>query len=92
MLKPSPGYVLLEPIKEEKKKSVILLPEDDKTESDRGKVIAVGPFIQYADKKVPHDIKKGDTVFYKKYSSNKIKDGDKEYIIVKLEDIFAVRA
>lgn len=83
MIKPLPNYVVLEPYREEKKKSTILLPEDsgDK-KTDKGKVLAVG------EGKTP--IKKGDIVFFKKYSEQKVKHNDQDYLVVKLEDVLAI--
>lgn len=84
MLKPLADYVVLEAVKEDKKKSAILLPETvEKEKSETGKVVAVGTNVK--------DIKKGSVVFYRKYSEHKIKDGDKEFVVVKGEDIFAIR-
>ncbi len=81
MIKPLGEFIVLEPVKEEKKKSAILLPDDDKNESDRGKVIAVGDQVK--------DIKKGDVVFFAKYSDQKIKHEGKDYSVVKHEKILA---
>jgi chaperonin GroES len=83
MLKPLKENVVLETIKEEKKKSAIILPEgSEKERSETGKVVAVGPEVK--------GIKKGDVVFYRKYSEHKLKDGEKEFIVVKAEDILAI--
>lgn len=92
MLKPLNDYVVLEPLKEEKKKGGIILPDTvEKERSEIGKVIAVGSGKSENGKKVSLDIKKGDIVFYRKYSEHKIKDKDKEFVIVKSEDILAIK-
>ena len=84
MLKPLADHVVLEAVKEPAKKSTILLPESvEKEKSEIGRVVAVGPDVK--------NIKKGNIVFYRKYSEHKIKYGDKEFIVVKDEDIFAIR-
>jgi len=83
VLQPLPNYVLLEPYKEQKKKSAIILPDNtDEKKSEKGKVVAIVPNKA--------NIKKGDVVFFKKYSEQKITHQDKEYLIVKYEDILAV--
>ena len=92
MLKPLTDHVILEPLKEQKKKSAIILPDTvEKERSEIGKVVAVGPGKMESSKRIPLDVKKGDVVFYRKYSEHKLKDGDKEYIVVKGEDIIAIK-
>lgn len=92
MIKPLSDHVVLEALKEEKKKSAILLPDSsDKDRSEVGKVVAVGPGKLENGKRSAPEVKKGDVVFYRKYSEHKIKDGDKEFIVVKGEDIFGVK-
>ncbi|OGN27107.1 MAG: co-chaperone GroES [Candidatus Yanofskybacteria bacterium RIFCSPLOWO2_01_FULL_49_17] len=93
MIKPLSDHVVLETVKEEKKKGSIILPETvEKERSEIGKVVAVGQGkLDDNGKRVPIDVKKGDTVFYRKYSEHKIKDGDREYIVIKGEDILAVK-
>jgi len=83
MIKPLPNYVLLEPYKEEKKKSAIILPDNgNEKKTEKGKVLAVN--------ENKSNIKKGDVVFFKKYSEQKVTHQDKEYLLVKYEDILAV--
>ena len=92
MIKPLSDHVVLEPLKEEKKKSGIILPDNvEKERSEIGKVVAVGAGKLENGKRVPLEVKKGDVVFYRKYSEHKIKDGDKEFIVVKGEDIIAIK-
>ena len=92
MIKPLGDHVVLEPLKEEKKKSGIILPDTvEKERSEIGKVVAVGAGKLENGKRVPLEVKKGDVVFYRKYSEHKIKDGDKEFIVVKSEDIIAIK-
>lgn len=101
MIKPLSDHVVLEALKEEKKKGGIIVPDTvDKERSEIGKVLAVGagkfengPSTGSGQaKRIALDVKKGDIVFYKKYSEQKIKDGDKEYIVVKGEDIIAIKS
>ena len=92
MLKPTTDHVIIEAIKEPKKKTAILLPDNaEKEKPGVGKVVAVNPFMLVNGQKATHDIKKGDTVFYKKYSEHKIQEGDREYIVVKFADILAIK-
>jgi len=92
-IKPLSDHILIEPIsQEEKTKSGIFLPETaEKERPEQGKVIAVGPGRRLSSgKRVPMEVKKGDTVLFTKYGPNEIKVGDKEYLIAKEEDILAI--
>ncbi len=84
-VKPLGDNVMVEP-QEAKKKTEqgIYLPDDASKETPQeGKVIAVGD-----DKEIK--VKKGQIVIYKKYGGTDIKINDKNYIILKNEDILAV--
>jgi len=92
-IKPLSDHVLLEPIsQEEKTKAGIFLPQTAEQEKpEQGKVIAVGPGRRLpSGKRIPLEVKKGDTVLFTKYGPNEIKVGDKEYLIAKEEDILAI--
>jgi len=92
-IKPLADYVVLEPVsQEEKTKAGIFLPQTaEKEKPEQGKVIAVGPGKMLSSgKRSPMAVKKGDMVVFTKYSPNEIKVGDKEYLIIKEEDILAV--
>ncbi len=66
---------------ESKTKSGLYLPEAAKEKPKTAKVVAVG-----RDAK---QIKVGDRIIYKSYSSTEVKYGSEEYILVKEEDILA---
>ena len=92
-LKPLSDRIVLEPIsQEEKTKSGIVLPETvDKEDPEQGKVVAVGPGRILADgKRAPMSVKVNDKVVFKKYGPDKVKVGDKEYLVVSEDDILAV--
>ena len=92
MIKPLSDHILLEPLREERKKGGIILPDTiDKERPEKGKIIAVGPGKLNKDgKRVPTEVKKGQTVLFKKYGPDEIKIDDKEYLIAKEEDILAI--
>ena len=92
MIKPLSDHLLLEPLREEKKKGGIILPDTvDKERPEKGKVISVGPGKLNKDgKRVPMEIKKGQVVLFKKYGPDEIKVDDKEYLIAREEDILAI--
>ena len=89
---PLSDHILVEPIREEKKKGGIILPDTvEKERSEKGKVIAVGPGKRdESGKRMPLDTKKGDIVLFTKYSPNEVKVDGKEYLVIKEDDILAV--
>ena len=92
MIKPLSDHLLLEPLREEKKKGGIILPDTvDKERPEKGKVVAVGPGKLDKDgKRIAMEVKKGQTVLFKKYGPDEIKVDDKEYLIAKEDDILAI--
>lgn len=92
MIKPLSDHLLLEPLREEKKKGGIILPDTvDKERPEKGKVVAVGPGrVDKDGKRVPMEVKKGQIVLFKKYGPDEIKVGEKEYLIAREEDILAI--
>lgn len=96
MLRPLSDHVVIEPLKEEKKKGGIILPDTiEKEKSEKGKVVAVGAgkwAISPAGegKRVPLEVKKGDIVLFTKYGPNEVKVDGKEYLIAREEDILAI--
>ncbi len=91
-IKPLSGHILIEPLREDKKKGGIILPETvEKERSERGKVIAVGAGrLDENGKRIAPEVKKGDIVLFTKYGPNEIKMDGKEYLIAKEEDILAI--
>ena len=88
---PLSDHVLIEPLKEEKKKGGIILPDTvDREKQEKGKVIAVGHGKLKDGKRVPMEVKKGDVVVFTKYGPNEIKIDGKEYLIAKEDDILAI--
>lgn len=92
-LKPTAGYVLLEPQEAERKTaSGILLPDTAGEKPQIGKVIAVGGSeITASGKKKSAPVKVGNLVVYKKWGGNEIRVENKDYLFVKFEDILAVK-
>lgn len=84
--------MLIEPLREERKKGGIILPETvDKERPEKGRVVAVGVGrVDDNGKKLPMSVKKGDKVLFTKYGPDEIKVDDKEYLIAKEENILAI--
>ena len=91
-IQPLNDHILVEPIREEKKKGGIILPDTvEKERSEKGKVIAVGPGKRDKDgKRVSVDVKRGDVVLFTKYSPSEVKVDGKEYLVIREDDVLAV--
>ena len=88
---PVAGYLLVEPQQKEKTTaSGIYLPENNQDKPQQGKVIAVGDSIFINDREVVCPCKIGDTVFYKEWGTNEIKDNDEKLFLIKFDDIMAI--
>ena len=91
-LKPTPGYLLIEPLeKEVKTASGIYLPDNAGEKPQMGKVISVGSKTYFENHEIESPAKLGEVVLYKKWGGNEVKVEGKEYMIVKFEDILAVQ-
>ena len=68
----------------------IILPDTAKEKPQEGEILAVGPGrLTDEGKRVPLDVKKGDTVLYAKYGGTELKEGDDELLILSERDILA---
>jgi chaperonin GroES len=75
----------------EKTKGGIVLPDTAKEKPQEGKVVAVGKGRVTDDgKTVPLEVKAGDTILYGKYSGAEVNIDDKDYLIIKEEDVLAI--
>jgi len=90
-LKPLADRVVVKPIERETvSKGGIVLPDTAKEKPQEGKVIAVGEGRLSDDgKRLPMDVKVGDTVIYAKYGGTEIKINDEELVILRESDILA---
>ncbi len=92
-LKPLGDRVVVQPLEqEEKTASGIILPETAKEKPQEGKVLAVGPgkFDEDGEKRLPMDVKVGDTVLFAKYAGTEIKLEDKKVLILRESDLMAI--
>ncbi|MFH0839478.1 MAG: co-chaperone GroES [Candidatus Omnitrophota bacterium] len=75
----------------EKTKGGIVLPDSAKEKPQEGKVVAVGKGKVSDDGKViPLEVKVGDKILYGKYTGTEVTLDEKEYLIIKEEDVLAV--
>jgi chaperonin GroES len=90
-MKPLGDRIVVERLEEETKKGSIIIPDTAKEKPQQGKVIAVGEGrFDETGKRIPMDVKKGDTILFGKYSGNEIKIDDKEYLIMREDDVLAI--
>ncbi len=93
VLKPLSDRVVIKPVQaEEKTKGGIVLPDTAKDKPQEGEVIAVGPgrVLDNGTKLTP-DVKVGDRVIYSKYSGSEVKIDGEEHLIVREQDILAIK-
>ena len=68
----------------------IIIPDSAKEKPQQGKVLAAGLGKSNDDgKRVPLDVKAGDTILFGKYSGQEIKLDGVEYLIMKEDDVLA---
>src|SRR3989475_7437028 len=91
-IRPLHDRILVERLEEkEVKKGGIIIPDTAKEKPQEAKVIAVGNGKVGDDgKKIPLDVKAGDKILFGKYSGSEVKIDDKEYLILREEDILAI--
>ena len=76
---------------EEKTKGGIIIPDTAKEKPQQGKVTAVGNGKSKDDgKRVPLDVKAGDTILFGKYSGQEIKLDGEEFLIMREDEVLAV--
>jgi chaperonin GroES len=75
----------------EVKKGGIIIPDTAKEKPQEAKVIAVGNGKVGEDgKRIPLDVKAGNKILFGKYSGSEVKIDDKEYLILREEDVLAI--
>ena len=91
-IKPLGDRVLVQPLEEQEvSKGGIIIPDTAKEKPQEGKVIAVGTGKRDDDGKViPFNVKAGNRVLMPKYGGTEVKIDDKEYQIIREEDILGI--
>jgi len=91
-IRPLHDRVLVERLEEkEVKKGGIIIPDTAKEKPQEGKVIAVGNGkVTDEGKKISLDVKAGDKILFGKYSGSEVKLDDKEFLIMREEDVLAI--
>ena len=91
-LKPLGNRVVVEPVEQEEiTAGGIVLPETAKEKPQKGTVLAIGPGDRdEGGKRIPLDVKEGDTVLFAKYSGTEIKLDGKKLLILRESDLLAI--
>jgi chaperonin GroES len=91
-IRPLHDRLLVERLEEkEVKRGGIIIPDTAKEKPQEGKVIAVGNGkVTEEGKKISLDVKAGDKILFGKYSGSEVKLDDKEYLIMREEDVLAI--
>ena len=92
--KPLGNRVVIEPMESDEQVSAggIYIPDTAKEKPQEGKVIAAGPGRLTDDgKRVPMEIKKGQTVVYSKYGGTEYRVGDTEYVVLREDDVLFIK-
>ncbi|MCG8339701.1 MAG: co-chaperone GroES [Cytophagales bacterium] len=86
-IKPLADRVVVKPsAAEEKSAGGIIIPDTAKEKPQRGEIVAVGT----GKKDEPLTVKVGDYVLYGKYGGTEITIDNKEYLIMRESDIYAI--
>ena len=91
-IQPLGDRVLVEPVSEDETvKGGIIIPDSAKEKPQQGKVVVIGTGkVDDDGKKIPFSVKKGDIVLMPKYGGTELKLDDKEYQIMREEDILGI--
>ena len=92
-IKPLEDRILVEVLDAETKTaSGLVIPDTAKEKPQEGKVIAVGPgrFDEDGEKRIPIDIKTGDTVVFSKYGGTEVSYDGKDYLLLSARDVLAI--
>ncbi|MDP2643588.1 MAG: co-chaperone GroES [Desulfobacterales bacterium] len=91
-LRPLQDRILVRRLAEEEKtKGGIIIPDTAKEKPAEGKVISVGKGkIGDDGKRIPLEIKKGDSILFGKYSGSEVKIDGEEYLIMREDDVLGI--
>jgi chaperonin GroES len=91
-IRPLHDRILVERLEEkEVVRGGIVIPDTAKEKPQEGKVIAAGGGKVGDDgKKIPMDVKAGDHILFGKYSGSEVRLEEKDYLIMREEDVLAI--
>ena len=92
-IKPLEDRIVVKPLEaEQTTASGLVIPDTAKEKPQEGEVLAVGPgrFDDDGDKRIPLDVKVGDTVLYSKYGGTEVTVDGKDLLILTSRDVLAI--
>ena len=91
-IRPMHDRLVVERIEEQEvRKGGIIIPDTAKEKPQEGKVVAAGAGkVTEEGKRLPLDVKVGDRILFGKYSGSEVKLDDKDYLILREEDVLAI--
>ena len=91
-LRPLLDRILVQRVEEEgKTKGGIIIPDTAKEKPIEGNVIAAGNGkLSKEGKRAALEVKKGDRILFGKYSGSEVKIEDKEYLIMREDDVLGI--
>ena len=91
-IRPLHDRVLIKRLEEEQKTAGgIVIPDTAKEKPSRGEVVAVGKGKLLDSGEIRAlDVKVGDKVLFGKYAGTEVKAGDKEYLVMREDDIMGI--
>ena len=91
-LRPLHDRILVRRIEEEEQKvGGIIIPDSAKEKPQQGKVVAVGNGKADKDgKRIPLDVKDGDTILFGKYSGQEVRVDNEDFLIMREDEVLAV--
>ena len=91
-LRPLNDRILVKRVEEKAKtKGGIIIPDSAKEKPAEGKVVSVGNGKMNEDgKRIPVEIKEGDSILFGKYSGTEVKIENEEYLIMREDDVLGI--
>ena len=92
-IKPLEDRVVVRPLDaEQTTASGLVIPDTAKEKPQEGEVLAVGPgrFDDEGEKRIPLDVKVGDTVLYSKYGGTEVRYNGEDYLVLSARDVLAI--
>jgi len=91
-VRPLHDRIIVQRIEEgEQKVGGIIIPDSAKEKPQQGKVKAVGAGkVKDDGKRIPLDVKEGDTILFGKYSGQEIKIEGEEFLIMREDEVLAI--
>ena len=92
-IRPLEDRIVVQPSEgEQATASGLVIPDTAKEKPQEGTVLAVGDgrWDDEGKKRIPLDVKVGDTVLYSKYGGTEVKYNGEEYLILSGRDVLAI--